>query len=404
MPTESAPPGRRASVVIGVAGIILMAATLRLPVGALSPLAAEISVDIPLSASALGLIGTAPPVGFALSALVAPWLGRRMGLEQAITASIGIMLVGTLFRARADDFGTLLAGSFILLLGAGIGNVLLPAAVKTFTPRAIGSMTAAYATIMSIGSALPPLSAVWIADQAGWRVSLASWALIPAVALAPWLALLIMARRSPARRLPAVGETALVSRIAGRAASGQPSARTTWGIAIAFSVSVVSAYATFAFLPAILQDRADTSALQAGALLALFAALTAPVAIITPVLTARLRTPTPIVASSLAVFLVGYGGLLVAPMSATALWVTFIGLGQVLWPMCLALFALRTSTPDAAAALSGRVQTIGYTVATATTLLLGGLQELTGDWSATLAGMVVIVTSLVVAIPLLAKN
>ena len=404
---ESASPSARGSVVLGIAGIILVSATLRLPVGALSPLAEQISSEIPLSASALGLLGTAPPVGFALSALVAPWLGRRIGLERAIVASIAIMLIGTLFRAEADTFSTLLIGTFILLLGAGIGNVLLPAAVKSFTPRAIGPMTAAYATIMSIGSAMPPLVSVGLADAVGWRLSLASWALVSAIALVPWIALLVAKPPMRAARMHELGEIALLHHRAptpSRMTERQPTRRTTWGIAIAFSVSVVSAYATFAFLPSILQDRAGATAGEAGALLALFAVLTAPVAVITPVLTARLRTPTPIVLCSFVAFMTGYGGLLVAPLAAPVLWVTLIGLGQVLWPMCLALFSLRTSSPDAAASLSGRVQTAGYTAAAVTTLTLGGLQELTGDWAATLAAMLVIVMSLIVAIPLLARD
>ena len=63
------PSSRRGELLLGVAAIVLMAATMRLPVAALSPLAGRIDADIPLSALALGALGTAPPLAFALAGL-----------------------------------------------------------------------------------------------------------------------------------------------------------------------------------------------------------------------------------------------------------------------------------------------------------------------------------------------
>ena len=402
-----APISRRGGVALGIAGIVLIAATLRLPVGALSPLAPLIDADIALSATALGVLGMLPPIGFAIAGLTAPSVGHRIGLERALLLAIGVMIAGHLVRAAAPDFIVLVLGSLLVLLGAGFGNVLLPSAVKRFTPGAIGPMTAAYATIMATMSALPPLLAVPIADAAGWRVSLATWAFVVLVAVVPWVLLVVRAARSAAavKAATARGEAADditepdTHRFAQLARS-----RTVWGITIPFTVSSISAYVTFGLLPVMLQDIAGVTAAEAGSLLALFAILGMPLALTAPVLTARLRTPTPILFASMTLFGLGYGGLLLAPSAAPVLWVAAIGLGQITFPMCLALFSLRTASATNAANVSGFVQTVGYAVAAISPLALGALHEVTGSWAPSLVVLLVIVALTVPAIPLLARG
>lgn len=402
-----APISRRGGMLLGIAGIVLIAATLRLPVGALSPLAPFIDADIALSATSLGVLGMLPPIGFAIAGLTAPAVAHRIGLERALLLGIGAMIVGHLLRAAAPDFIVLTLGSLLLLLGAGFGNVLLPSAVKRFTPDAIGPMTAAYATLMAIGSAIPPLLAVPIAENAGWRISLATWAFVVIVALVPWLLLAIRAARtaSAARVAAARGEAPdditepEPHRFAQLARS-----RTVWGITIPFTVSSIAAYVTFALLPVILQDIAGATAAEAGSLLALFAILGTPLAFVTPVLTARLRTPTPILLASMTSFGLGYCGLLIAPSAAPVLWVAALGLGQILFPMCLALFSLRTASAKSAANVSGFVQTVGYAIAAVSPLALGALHEITGSWTPSLIVLVVVVALTVFAIPLLARG
>ncbi len=402
-----APISRRGGIALGIAGIVLIAATLRLPVGALSPLAPIIDADISLSATALGVLGMLPPIGFAIAGLTAPAVGHRIGLERALLLAIGAMVAGHVLRAAAPDFIVLVLGSLLVLLGAGFGNVLLPSAVKRFTPGAIGPMTAAYATIMATMSALPPLLAVPIADESGWRVSLASWALVVVVAVVPWVLLVVRASRSAAavKAATARGEAPDditepdTHRFAQLARS-----RTVWGITIPFTVSSISAYVTFGLLPVILQDVAGVTAAEAGSLLALFAILGMPLALVAPVLTARLRTPTPILLASMLLFGLGYGGLLFAPAAAPVVWVAAIGLGQITFPMCLALFSLRTASATNAANVSGFVQTVGYAIAAISPLALGALHEITGSWAPSLIVLLVIVALTVLAMPLLARG
>ena len=308
-----------------------------------------------------------------------------------------------LARALAGGYLVLVLGSFIVLLGAGFGNVLMPSAVKRFAPHALGPMTAAYAMIMAVGSAVPPTLAVPLAEAIDWRFSLGSWAILVTAALVPWVLLAVRGARRRARDRAADPDAAILEADPHRFATLARS-RTVWGITIPFTISSISAYVTFALLPVILQDVAGVTATEAGSLLAVFAITGLPLAFLAPVLTARLRTPTVILAASMGLFLVGYGGLLLAPQPLVLLWVVLIGLGQITFPMCLTLMSLRTRSSQSAASVSGFVQTIGYAVAAVAPLALGALNELTGSWAPSLTILVVLAALTVVAMPMLAAR
>ncbi len=395
---------RRVDLLLGVAAIVLIAATMRLPVAALSPLAGRIDGDIALSALALGALGTAPPLAFAIAGVLAPRVGRRLGIETALLLALLAMLAGHLLRAAADDYPMLLTATLLLLLGAGFGNVLLPAAVKRITPDRIGTMTAAYAMIMSIGAAVPPLVAVPLAELGGWRLALGVWAALVAVVAVPWVLLAVRAartRRAAAAAAAGAPDAEPRPRIARAALLRSP---TVWGIGIPFTVSSISAYAGYALLPPLLRETAGVGEAEAGALLALLGFLGLPLAALGPMLAARLRTPTPLLVASTALFTVAYGGLLLAPTGPTLLWMAALGLGYITFPMCLALFALRSRTPETASVVSGAVQSIGYAVAAVAPLLLGGLRDATGSWSAAIVVLLVVGLGNLVAVPLLARR
>src|SRR5690606_7325617 len=106
---------------LALGGIVLVALTLRLAVGAVSPLIDRIGADVPLDAMMIALIGTAPPVMFGLAGLLTPWSTRRFGLEPTLMASVLIGAAGHVLRAVADEPVLLLTGTSLALLGAGGG-------------------------------------------------------------------------------------------------------------------------------------------------------------------------------------------------------------------------------------------------------------------------------------------
>ena len=106
-----------------------------------------------------------------------------------------------------------------------------------------------------------------------------------------------------------------------------------------------------------------------------------PNGILGPILATRLKNITPLLVAGVVLLLLGYGGLLLAPAAAPALWAVFAGLSSILFPVVLALINLRTRTHEGTVALSGFVQGIAYAIGAAGPIVVGLLHDATGGWS-----------------------
>lgn len=365
-------------------GIVLVSANLRTAATSLSPIVADVSRDIPLGAVGLGVLGMLPPLMFAFAGLFAPRLAHRIGLEAAVVASIIAMIVGFLARALVSDYWGLFAGTFVALAAAGAGNILLPPVVKRYFPDRIGLVTSFYATAVALGTTLPPATAYPVAEAAGWRMSMAVWAMLAIVSLPPWIAVLAKRRstlRAEADAAPELEEVepALIGRIW--------HSKVAWAITIVFALTSFQAYSLFAWLPKLLIDQVGVSALEAGLLLGFWGVLGMVASFTAPILVARLSNVGWVLHFGAAGFLLGYVGLILAPGVSPWLWVGLCGVGQIIFPACLALINLRTRTHDGSIALSGFVQAIGYLIAALGPLMVGVLHDVTGGWVASLALM-----------------
>jgi CP family cyanate transporter-like MFS transporter len=357
-------------------GIILVAATLRTAVAGLSPIVSEISADIPLSATAIGVLGMLPPICFAFFGIFTPVYTRRLGLENVLLLALTAMLLGHLARGLAGSLPILLIGSVVTFAGLGVGNVLLPPLVKKYFPDRIGLITSLYVTTLAVSTLFPPLIAVPVADAAGWRVSLGMWLLPVLIALVPWLTMFVRHRVQDTPGSIDEAEPALVGRVWRSSIA--------WALAVVFAASSLNAYAMFAWLPQLLIDTAGVTPAQAGTLLSVYAAMGIPCALLIPWLTARMKNVAVLVYLGVAVFLIGDLGLLLAPATLTWLWVVMAGLGPLLFPLVLVLINLRTRTHAGSVALSGFVQSVGYTLGALGPLSVALLHELTGAWTAPL--------------------
>ncbi|EME14659.1 CynX/NimT family MFS transporter [Rhodococcus triatomae] len=358
--------------VVVLVAIVLSALTLRTAVTSLTPLLDEIGQDVGFDSAVVGLFGMLPTAMFAVSGILTPRLTRRFGLEVVVLTAMVMTGVGLAVRPAMSGTAALLVFSALALGGMGIGNVVVPPLVKRYFPDRIGAVSTVYILCVQIGTTLPALVAVPLADAHDWRVSLGVWALLPVAAVLPWLTVLA------GRRGRSGGDTLV-----------DPDAEATgrvwrspvaWGMAGMFGMTSLITYSMFTWIPKILTE-AGASAGFGGSMVALFSAVGFIAALGAPSLCIRIANPYPAVVACGVSYLIGFAGLLWAPMSAPIVWIIAVGLGPSTFPMALTLINLRTRTAAGSAALSGFTQGLGYAVACVGPLMFGVLHDATGGWA-----------------------
>lgn len=354
---------------LALATILLLALNLRTAVSSLSPVATYIAEELTLSIIALGLLGLAAPLAFAVASTLSLAPARRFGIEQTALVVALLVITGHLIRGLALDASMLFAGSLLSLTGAGIGNVILPVLVRKYFPHRIGLVSTLYITATATSATIGSLLAVPAAQAFGWRISLSQWALLACLTLIPLLPLVIRSRKNGIERSEKPARIPLHR------------SPTAWAITFALSASAFYGYVSFAFLPVLLIEHHGVTTLQAGQLLALFAALGLPVALVIPALAARypfIQAPTVLLSSLLGI--AGSLGILFGPSSMLWLSISAFGLLPTIFPLTLTLFNLRSRNRSTVLAISSFAQGIAYGTTTVVVFTVGLLRELTGDW------------------------
>jgi CP family cyanate transporter-like MFS transporter len=376
---------------LAVVGIVLFAFSLRSAVASLSPLYDHISEDFAVPAAVIGLIGTAPPVCYAVFGLLTPALERRFGLERLAVAAMVVVAAGLIARSLAPNSALLLAGTALVFAGVGTGNILLPPLVKRYFPDRIGLMTTVYSTTMAVSTSVPAIIAVPVADASDWHLSLGLWAVFAVAGMIPWIGLAV-------RRRAAVENGDEEFEDASPQALGRMwRVPLAWALLVAFAVAGTIAYTSFAWLPSLLVDTAGVSPAAAGVLLALFAFMGFPASLAVPLLVSRWNATRLLFGVSVVTGLTAIGGLLLAPALAPWLWVALLGLAPLLFPLVLVLLGIRTRTHEGAVGLSSFVQSAGYAVVAVVPVGIGLLHEATGSWTGPLIVLAVVVAAAIPA-------
>ncbi|WP_232320498.1 MFS transporter [Rhodococcus sp. WMMA185] len=371
----------------------MSALVLRLAVTSFSPLASMVGEEIGFSPTVVGVFGMVPTAMFALFGLGTPLIVKRWGLESTALAAMLMAGVGMLVRALMSDTWSLLALSALALAGMGIGNVVIPPLVKRYFSDRLARMSSVYIVGVQIGTIAPAFVAVPLAEGFGWRFSIGVWALFGFVAAVPWMLILTRVRR----RSWALSEVA--KPVGGQVEQPPGSAWQSplgWGMAGMFGMTSMITYSMFAWIPDIL-GRAGASAAFGGAMVGLFSFMGLVAAFGAPTLCARMQNPFPIVVGCAVCYIVAFGGLLFAPMSAPILWIVLLGLGPSTFPMSLALINFRTRSDIGSSTLSGFTQGVGYAAACLGPLLFGVFHEASEGWAMSFGFLTVGVVVLLVA-------
>lgn len=390
-PTSTTSPAlSRTGAIWMLAGLLLLTINLRAAITGVTPMLGDLQKTFGLTGVEVSVLTTLPVLCLGAFASLAPVLARRYATEPIVATALVMITVGVVLRIVPSPpalfGGTVLAGA-----GIAMGNVLLPAVIKRFFPRRVGSLNGAAMMLMATSGAVAAGLAVPLDDAAGWRVALAIWAVPSAFAALLWGPPALRAMRGDGWAAPGPrGRDAAVHDHGSLLRS--PLA---WYVTAFMGLASLMFYVLMSWLPEIMRDHGQPPAV-AGSMVSFMMIIGIPLGYVAPVVAARMRDQRPLVIAIGAVMAVGLTGLLLAPGPGW-LWVTILGLGTgSAFPLGFTLLSLRSPSPSVAARLSGMSQTGGYIFAGFGPLAFGVLHSATGGWDLSLMLLLILVVPEVV--------
>lgn len=385
--TLPSPGGRRprGAVITSAAGlaaaILAIAFLLRAPITAVPPVLTAIRDGLGLTAAQAGATTSLPLLCFGVFAFVTPFLVARLGLERTALTLLIPIAIGAALRS-SGGVGLFFTGAVLVGCGIAIGNVVVPAFIRTRFPTRVSTLMGRYSAALQLsGAAGAAISVPLAADLGwGWGPAIGIW-VAPVIGVLAWWLLLV--RRLGRHDRSAVAPPTGLAHVASRPMS--------WAITAFMGLQSLCFYSMLTWLPAQLADRGLSTA-TAGLLLGVYSLIGLPGSFIAPrhAVTRHARPfLTGVIAMQIgALLLLGTGtaGAVVA--------VLLIGLAQgCLLPIALTYIAAQPDHADVPA-LSALAQGIGYLVAAAGPVIIGALLGPDHHWWA--ANLFVVAVSVTV--------
>ncbi|EED7439509.1 CynX/NimT family MFS transporter [Salmonella enterica] len=375
MTTALSPRGKQGALLI--AGILMIATTLRVTFTGAAPLLETIRTDYGLSTAQTGLLTTLPLLAFALVSPLAASIARRFGMERSLFAAMLLICAGIALRSLPS--ATLLfAGTAIIGCGIALGNVLLPGLIKRDFSQHVARLTGAYSLTMGAAAALGSALVVPLALHGfGWRGALLMLMLFPLLAFLIWLPQWRTTRSANLSSSRALHE---------RGIWRSPLA---WQVTLFLGLNSLIYYVIIGWLPTILISHGYSEA-QAGSLHGLLQLATAAPGLAIPLILHRFNDQRWIAALVSLLCATGAAGLWFVPGQAI-IWTLLFGFGSgATMILGLTFIGLRASSAHQAAALSGMAQSVGYLLAACGPPVMGKLHDASGSWYLPLSGVTVL--------------
>ncbi|EBJ4315960.1 MFS transporter [Salmonella enterica] len=373
MTTALSPRGKQGALLI--AGILMIATTLRVTFTGAAPLLETIRSDYGLSTAQTGLLTTLPLLAFALP--LAAGIARRFGMERSLFAAMLLICAGIALRSLPSA-ALLFAGTAIIGCGIALGNVLLPGLIKRDFSQHVARLTGAYSLTMGAAAALGSALVVPLALHGfGWRGALLMLMLFPLLAFLIWLPQWRTTRSANLSSSRALHE---------RGIWRSPLA---WQVTLFLGLNSLIYYVIIGWLPTILISHGYSEA-QAGSLHGLLQLATAAPGLAIPLILHRFNDQRWIAALVSLLCAVGAAGLWFVPGQAV-IWTLLFGFGSgATMILGLTFIGLRASSAHQAAALSGMAQSVGYLLAACGPPVMGKLHDASGSWYLPLSGVTVL--------------
>ncbi|EDS7167091.1 CynX/NimT family MFS transporter [Salmonella enterica] len=375
MTTALSPRGKQGALLI--AGILMIATTLRVTFTGAAPLLETIRSDYGLSTAQTGLLTTLPLLAFALVSPLAAGIARRFGMERSLFAAMLLICAGIALRSLPSA-ALLFAGTAIIGCGIALGNVLLPGLIKRDFSQHVARLTGAYSLTMGAAAALGSALVVPLALHGfGWRGALLMLMLFPLLAFLIWLPQWRTTRSANLSSSRALHE---------RGIWRSPLARQ---VTLFLGLNSLIYYVIIGWLPTILISHGYSEA-QAGSLHGLLQLATAAPGLAIPLILHRFNDQRWIAALVSLLCAVGAAGLWFVPGQAI-IWTLLFGFGSgATMILGLTFIGLRASSAHQAAALSGMAQSVGYLLAACGPPVMGKLHDASGSWYLPLSGVTVL--------------
>ena len=139
--------------IVLIAGILMIATTLRVTFTGAAPLLDTIRSAYSLTTAQTGLLTTLPLLAFALISPLAAPVARRFGMERSLFAALLLICAGIAIRSLPSPY-LLFGGTAVIGGGIALGNVLLPGLIKRDFPHSVARLTGAYSLTMGAAAAL----------------------------------------------------------------------------------------------------------------------------------------------------------------------------------------------------------------------------------------------------------
>jgi CP family cyanate transporter-like MFS transporter len=317
-------------------------------------------------------------------ALPAVRLAHRHGSRVSVALAVGGIGAFGVLRGVVPGGAAVIVLTVPVSIGMGLGNALMPAAVKERFASRPAFATGLYATGVNLGSGAAAALAVPLGHAlGGWRGALIAFSAAALVLAVVWLR---TSRGEPVHARPAAPPHGLPWR--------SPLA---WRLVLTFALMATTFYGVNAWLPATYVDR-GWSQTTAGDLLGLLNAVSVPAGLLVAVVADRVQRRTYLVVGSI-VYAGSLVGVELAPGRGSAwLWAALFGFASgTLFPLVMTLPLDVAVEPAGVAAFTALMLGAGYTIAAASPLVVGAVRDASGSFAdalwllvAAAAGMIVV--------------
>jgi CP family cyanate transporter-like MFS transporter len=359
--------------------VTVAALNLRTGIASLGPVLDDVLDAFGASGSLAGAITAMPGVFFGIMGLAAVPLATRVGLSRALFGGMLLTLFGLAVRPWVGDVAVFLVLTACVVGGIALGNVLLPAWIKSHGGRHAVVLMTLYSAGLGASGALGPLSAMWFSGENAWKWALFIWAILAVAQVLVWA--FVVPRTGI--DIPGAGPTSATEEDAETARRlretslwRSPTARF---LMLFFGLQAMNAYIQMGWLPKIYTDNGVSSS-TASIGLSVIGALNIVGGLLMPGIIARVTDLRPVPAVFAVLTGLGYVGLWLAPGTVPLLWAVLLGIGGCCFPTAIALIPARSRTPLVTARLSGFVQPLGYFLAGLGPFVLGVVHEQVGSW------------------------